>query len=103
MADRKNSAVAISTQAKALDGIRAVCRDVKDLLSRQRGFHRPLELPRRNRRQNSIRIDPELAAEPAPPPAPPPEPPPPWANAVDENAMQARATNRGLRIMDASP
>jgi hypothetical protein len=47
---------------------------------------------------------PELAAEPAPPPAPPPElPPPPWANAVDENAMQARATNRGLRIMDASP
>ena len=37
---------------------------------------------------------PELAAEPAPPPAPPPEPPPPWANAVDENAMQARATEK---------
>ncbi len=63
MADRKNSAVAIGTQAKALDGIRAVCRDVEDLLPRQRDFHRPLELPRRDRRQYRIGIDPELAAE----------------------------------------
>ena len=38
-------------------------RDVKDLLPRQRDFHRALELPRRDRRQDRIGIDPELAAE----------------------------------------
>jgi len=63
VADREDSTVPIRTQAEALDGIRAVRRDVKDLLSCQRGFHRPFELPRRDRRQNGIGIDPELAAE----------------------------------------
>ena len=40
MADREDSTVPISTQAEALDGIRAVRRDVKDLLPCQCGFHR---------------------------------------------------------------
>ena len=40
-------------------------RDVKDLLPCQCDFHRPLELPRGDRRQYSIGIDPEFAAEPA--------------------------------------
>ena len=56
-------AVAIRAEAQPLDGVRAVGRDVEDLLPCQRGFDRPLELPRGDRRQNRIGIDPELAAE----------------------------------------
>ena len=63
VSDRENSTVPIRAQAEALDRIRAVCRDMKYLLSCQRGFHWPHELARRNRRQNGIGIDPELAAE----------------------------------------
>src|SRR5882762_8669702 len=56
-------ALAIGSQAYPLDGVRAMRRDVEDLLPCQRDFHRPLELPRRDRRQNGVGIDPELAAE----------------------------------------
>jgi hypothetical protein len=63
VADRQDSAVAICSQAEALDRVGAVRRDVKDLLPRQRGFHWLLELPGGNRRQDGIGVDPELAAE----------------------------------------
>src|SRR6202171_6857655 len=66
VADRKDMALAIRSQAHALDGVRAMRRDVKDLLPCQRDFHRSLELSRRDRRKNGIGIDPELAAESAP-------------------------------------
>jgi hypothetical protein len=63
VADCEDSALAISGEADALDGVRAVRRDVKDLLPCQRRFHRPLELSRRDGRQNGIGVHPELAAE----------------------------------------
>jgi len=63
VADRLNAAIAIGAQAQPLDRVGAVGRDVKDLLARQRDFHRPLEFPRGDRRQDSIGIDPVFAAE----------------------------------------
>src|SRR6266702_3239285 len=63
MADCEDPTFTIGTQAKALDRVGAVRRDVKQLLPRQRNFDRPLELARGDRRQDSIRIDPEFAAE----------------------------------------
>src|SRR6266446_10762425 len=81
MADGENSAVAIGTEAKALDGIRAVGRDVEDLLPRQRNFHRALELSRGDRRQNRIGIDPQLAAE----------------TAADEGADQSNILDRNFQ------
>src|SRR5437879_4154076 len=65
VADREDAALTIRGQPEALDRVGAVCRDVKYLLPRQRDFYRSLELPGGNRRQDSIRVDPELAAEPA--------------------------------------
>src|SRR5438270_868216 len=64
VADREDATVAIGAQTDVLDRVGAVRRDVEDLLPRQRDFYRPLELPRCDRRQDSIGIDPELAAEP---------------------------------------
>ena len=81
MADREDSTVPIRTQAEALDGIRAVRRDVKDLLPCQCGFHRPLELPRCDRRQNGIGIDPELGPE----------------TATDEGTDQSHVLDRNLQ------
>ena len=63
MADREDSTIPIRAQTEALHGIRAVRRDVKDLLPRQCDFHRPLELARGDRSQDGIGVDPELAAE----------------------------------------
>ena len=81
MADREDAAVAIRAQAETLDGVGAMRRDVKDLLPGQRDFHRPLELPRRDRRQDGIGIDPELAAE----------------SAADEGADQPHVLNRNFQ------
>src|ERR1700681_2078353 len=74
-------AVAVRGQAEALDGVGAVRRDVKDLLPRQRGFYRPLELSRGDRRQDSVGIDPELATK----------------SAADERADQAHVLNGNLQ------
>ena len=63
VADRENAALAIGAQANALDRVGAVRRDMKNLLPGQRDFHRPLELPCCDRRQDGIGIDPEFAAE----------------------------------------
>ena len=63
VADRKNAAVPIRAQADALDGVRAVRRDMEHLLARQRRLHRPLELARRDRRQNGVGVHPKLGAE----------------------------------------
>jgi hypothetical protein len=60
-----------------LDRVGAVRRYVKDLLPRQRDLHRPPEFSRRDRRQDGVGIDPELAAE----------------SAADERADQAYVLN----------
>ena len=65
MADRKNAAVSIRTQADALNGVRTVRRDMEYLLPRQRRLHRPVELARSDRRQNGVGVDPKLGAKPA--------------------------------------
>ena len=46
VADRDNTAIAIGAKAYSLDGIGAVRRDMKDLLTRQRDLYGPLELTR---------------------------------------------------------
>src|SRR6202011_1823228 len=63
VADGKDFAVVVGAQPEMLDRVGAVRRDVKDLLARQRDFHRPLELLRGDRGKDSIGIDPKFAAE----------------------------------------
>src|ERR1700759_4585623 len=65
MADRKDTALTVGAEPEALDRVRTVRRDVKDLLPRQRDFHRTLELPRCYRRQDGGGVDPKLAAKPS--------------------------------------
>src|SRR3981081_3738241 len=63
VSDRDDPAVMIGGETKALDSIRAVRRYVEDLLPSEGDFHRAFELSRCDRGQNSVGIDPKLAAE----------------------------------------
>src|ERR1700682_23544 len=63
VADRKNAAISSRAQADALNGVRTVRRDMEHLLARQRRLHRPVELARSDRRQNSVGVDPKLGAK----------------------------------------
>jgi len=83
VADRQNAAFPIGPQPNALDCVRAMCRDVKDLLPGQRDFHRPLKLPRCDRRQDRVGIDPEFAAE----------------STADERADQADVLDGNFRVV----
>jgi hypothetical protein len=58
MAYRMNPAVPIRAQPDALDGVRAMRRDMEHLLSSQRCLHWAIELARCNRRQNRVGIHP---------------------------------------------
>ena len=81
VADRQDAAVSIRAQADALDGVGTVRRDMEHLLPRQRRLHRPVELARRDRRQDGVGVDPELGAE----------------AAADEGADQPHILDRDLQ------
>jgi hypothetical protein len=63
VADRENAPVWIRAEADALNGVRAMSRDMEHLLTCQRRLHRPVELARGDRRQNGVGVDPELGAK----------------------------------------
>ena len=61
--DRRQPAVRAGAQPHALDGRGAMGGDAEHLLARQRDLDRPLELARRQGRQDRVGVDRQLAAE----------------------------------------
>ena len=61
--ERAQPAVAAGAEPHPLDGVAAVRGEVEHLLARQRRLHRPTQLARRQRAQDRVREDRQLAAE----------------------------------------